>query len=574
MIAQSTRTLEDEAVFRYLFEAVPGSYIVLLPDLTIYAVSDAYLTATMTKREEIAGLHLFEVFPDNPDDTTADGVSNLRASLNFALKNKTPSSMAVQKYDIRRPDGSFEERYWSPLNKPVLNSKNEVIFIIHRVEDVTDFIRLQKERSAKEKIAEDLRLHTLEMEMEIVNRSQEIQKLNEELEQKVTERTATLASVNKDISDYQFALDASSIVAVTDHRGTIQHVNDNFCSISKYTRDELIGQNHRIVNSGYHNKEFFRHLWHTIAHGRIWKGEIKNRAKDGSTYWVDTTIVPFLNEQGKPYKYLAIRSDITQRQKAEEEILTLNEGLELKVKARTLELTQLLEREKELNEMKSRFVAMASHEFRTPLSAVLSSLALIESYSKEEHEEKRKKHIERIKSSVRNLTGILGDFLSLDKLEQGKLEICKEAFDLFEFGRDIVEELNGMLKPGQQVTLEYRGEQEIMQDKKILRNVFLNLLSNAVKYSPENKTIHFLIEINTGRVLVNVKDEGIGIPEEEQQNLFGKFYRAKNAMNIQGTGLGLNIVQKYVELLDGTICFTSKPGEGTIFTVEFPQNLS
>jgi PAS domain S-box-containing protein len=571
MAEQNILTSEDEASFRILFESAPGLYLVLLPDLTIYAVSDSYANATMTRREEIIGRHLFEIFPDNPDDNAADGVSNLRASLNSVLKNKTSHTMAVQKYDIRRPDGTFEERHWSPLNKPVLNSKNEVVFIIHRVEDVTSIISLQKEQRAKDKIADDLRTRSLQMEIEIINRSQEIQKLNEELELKVTERTARLERVNKDISDYQFALDASSIVAVTDEKGTILHVNDNFCKISKYTRDELTGQNHRIVNSGYHTKAFFDDLWNTIASGKIWKGEIKNRAKDGNTYWVDTTIVPFLDKQGKPYKYLAIRSDVTQRQQAEEQILKLNEGLEAKVKERTLELTQLLEREKELNEMKSRFVSMASHEFRTPLSAVLSSISLIESYNKEEQEEKRKKHIERIKSSVRNLTDILNDFLSIDKLEQGKVEIFIETFNLYEFTRDIIEEVNGMLKQGQQIILTHLGEKEIIQDKKILRNVLLNLLSNAIKYSQADKTIHLTIEIKNNLVSIKVKDEGIGIPQDEQKNLFGKFYRAMNVTNIQGTGLGLNIVKRYLELLDGTISFISEPGNGTTFTIEFPK---
>jgi PAS domain S-box-containing protein len=558
--------------FKILFESAPGLYLVLLPDFIIYAVSDEYADATMTKREEITGKHLFEVFPDNPDDASADGVSNLKASLNFVLKNKTAHTMAVQKYDIRRPDGTFEERYWSPLNKPVLNEKNEVIYIIHRVKDVTEFEKLQKEQASKDKVADDIRMRALEMEREIVKRSQEIQKLNEELEKKVAERTQSLESINKDVADYRFALDESSIVAVTDQKGIIQHVNDNFCKISKYTHDELIGQDHRIINSGYHPKEFIRDIWVTIANGKIWKGELKNKAKDGTIYWVDTTIVPFLNEEGKPYKYLAIRADITQRKQAEEELKKSKEELEDRVEERTLELTAALEREKDLSEMKTRFVSMASHEFRTPLSAILSSASLIEQYKLTEQNEKRQKHIDRIKSSVNNLTGILNDFLSLDKIEQGKIEIERETFNLKDFAEDVLEDLNSYLKAGQKINYTHEVEEIINQDKKILRNVLLNLLSNACKYSPENKEIYFSTEVNNNKVVIKVKDNGIGIPEGEQKNLFGKFYRAKNATNIQGTGLGLNIVKRYVELMDGTISFTSKLNEGTTFTVEFPQN--
>ena len=410
------------------------------------------------------------------------------------------------------------------------------------------------------------------METEILKRTEELERINRELKREISLRTAELENINKNVSDYKFALDESCIVAVTDQKGIIQHVNDNFCKISKYSREELLGQDHRIINSGYHPKEFIRNLWVTIANGQIWKGELKNRAKDGTIYWVDTTIVPFLNEEGKPYKYLAIRADITQRKLAEERILKLNEELENKVEERTLELTHALEKQQELNEMKSRFVSMASHEFRTPLSAILTSVSLVSNYHSDEQIEKRNKHIERIKASVKNLTGILNDFLSLDKLEQGKFEMVKGSFDINEFSADIIEEVKGILKTGQQIKFSHKGEKVVVLDKKILRNVLLNLLSNAIKYSDEYKPILFEIEVRNNLVSITVKDEGIGIPEDEQKNLFGKFYRAKNAVNIQGTGLGLNIVKKYVELLDGTIRFKSKAGAGTTFIVEFPQN--
>ncbi|MGP8217043.1 MAG: ATP-binding protein [Bacteroidia bacterium] len=564
--------LEKEIDFRALFESAPGLYLVLLPDLTIVGVSDAYASATMTKRDEIVNRNLFEVFPDNPDDTTADGAFNLRASLNFVLKNKTAHTMALQKYDIRRRDGTFEVRYWSPLNKPVLNDKNEVAYIIHRVEDVTDFISIQKEQTAKDKATDELRARSQQMEIEIYTRSKEIQKLNAELEQKVAERTAMLEGVNKDVSDYKFALDESCIVAVTDQKGIIQHVNDNFCKISKYSREELIGQDHRIINSKYHSREFIRNLWVTIANGKIWRGELRNIAKDGTIYWVDTTIVPFLNDKGKPYKYLAIRADITQRKRAENRILKLNEELESKVKERTLELTRLLEREQANNEMKSRFVSIASHEFRTPLAAILSSVSLIEEYKQPEQEEKRQKHINRIISSVRNLIQILNDFLSLSQLEKGVVNAESEVFNLDEFLESLVEEMEGYVsKKNQHIKYEHTGNATIEQSKKILKNIIINLLSNASKYSHDGKEISLISSVSNGRVTITVKDHGIGIPEDAQKKLFSEFFRAENVRNIEGTGLGLSIVKKYVEFLDGNISFISKPGEGTSFTVEFPQ---
>jgi PAS domain S-box-containing protein len=393
----------------------------------------------------------------------------------------------------------------------------------------------------------------------------ENKRLNDELKDQ-------LQKSRSEILDYKHALDESSIVAITDQKGIIHYVNNNFCAISKYSREELIGQDHRIINSKYHPKEFIHDLWSTIANGRIWRGELKNKAKDGTFYWVDTTIVPFLNEKGKPYQYLAIRSDITQRKLAEEQILEINGDLERKIRGRTLELTKSLEREMSLNEMKSRFVSMASHEFRTPLTAILSSISLIERYKMQDQEEKRHKHVERIKSSIRNLTDILDDFLSLDKLEQGKIETQNLHFNLKEFMEDTIDEMDGMLKKkNQEILYLYNGPPEVKQDKKILRNVLLNLLSNAVKYSPEGKIIQIEVKEDTENVFIAVKDEGIGIPLEAQKNLFTKFFRAANAANIQGTGLGLNIVHKYVELLEGNITFSSNEYQGSTFTVEFPR---
>jgi PAS domain S-box-containing protein len=392
-----------------------------------------------------------------------------------------------------------------------------------------------------------------------------IRKLNQELEIQL-QQTLT------EITDYKHALDESSIVAITDQKGIIKHVNENFCRISKYSPKELIGQDHRIINSGHHSKEFIRDLWVTIAKGKIWRGELKNKSKDGSYYWVDTTIVPFLDEKGKPYQYLAIRSDITQRKLAEEQLHRINEELENKVKGRTFELTEALEREKALSEMKSRFVSMASHEFRTPLSAILSSTSLLEHYTAPEQADKRNKHIDRIKSSVKNLTAILDDFLSLEKLEQGRVETHHVDFDLYEFVTDVVEEMEGMVKKkNQKIVLVYSGDREIRQDRKILRNILLNLLSNAVKYSPDEKEILLTVEVKRDKLMIMIKDEGIGIPAEEQKEIFSRFHRAQNAIHIQGTGLGLHIVKRYVELLDGSISFQSKQNEGTAFRVEFPR---
>ena len=512
----------------------------------------------------------------------------------------------------------------------------------------------------------------------------------------ITERKKAdqqLALTLKEFADYKIALDEAAIVAITDQKGIIKHANDNFCKISKYSREELIGQDHRIINSGHHSKEFIRNLWTTIANGKIWKGELKNKAKDGTIYWVDTTIIPFLDEAGKPYQYVAIRADITERKLMDTKILQLNNELEKRVEERTeelreseklysaiarnypngtisvfdkelryvfvegkelfkigvtskdligthyldrlpkdigtniekhlrdvfkgkstsfefeyrnnhylmnavpltdtkgnvdeilvveqnvtkqkkaeIEIRKSLEKEKELNELKSRFVSMASHEFRTPLSTILSSVSLVQKYDKPENEDKRDKHINRIKSSVTNLTGILNDFLSLDKLEAGKVENHPVEFDIVEFANEMAEEMQTGAKKDQHIQYKHSGKNRIVViDRHILKNILHNLLSNAIKYSGEEAAITFNTLTDKKNLKIEITDKGIGIPEEEQQHLFERFFRAKNALNIGGTGLGLNIVKKYTQLLNGEISFVSNAGEGTTFALEIPM---
>ena len=235
------------------------------------------------------------------------------------------------------------------------------------------------------------------------------------------------------------------------------------------------------------------------------------------------------------------------------------------------ELLASLEREKMLNELKSRFVSMASHEFRTPLSTILLSLSLIEQYSKTGDQEKLQTHVRRIKSSVDNLTGILNDYLTLNNIEQNKVDVDYVQFNLRNFLVEIVQDMAGLLKSGQQIRYKHKGDEVIMQGKKLLKNVLLNLLSNAIKFSEKNEDILLHTEVKDNVVHIKVKDKGIGIAKEEQPNLFKSFFRAKNAVNIQGTGLGLTIVKRYVELLGGTVTLTSKIGKGTTVKVELPS---
>jgi len=293
---------------------------------------------------------------------------------------------------------------------------------------------------------------------------------------------------------------------------------------------------------------------------------------NGESNWIRWELSPWYSSSNEIGGIILCTEDITKRKRTELELQKVNNNLEKIILENTQELIESLHREKEFSELKSRFVSTASHEFRTPLTAILSSAFLIETYNTTEQEEERKRHIERIKSSVRNLSDILNDFLSLDKLEQGIVTINRESFDLSAFLENVVDEVSGLLKEEQQIILSYYGINDIILDKVILKSILLNLLSNSIKYSNTHTNIYLTAEVINNFISISVKDEGIGIPKEEQNKLFNRFFRAKNVLSIQGTGLGLNIAKKYVALLNGNITFHSTHYVGTTFTVTFPRN--
>lgn len=249
----------------------------------------------------------------------------------------------------------------------------------------------------------------------------------------------------------------------------------------------------------------------------------------------------------------------------EEQLRKLNEALEEKVLRCTAELADALAETNKINTMINDFVALASHEFRTPLSAILSSASLAEKYADTGQQEKKEKHFQRIKTSVMHLVNILDEFLSLEELEQGRIRPEKQIFSLKDYIRNCIIEFGVLLKKGQRIDYEYSGETDVLLDQKILKKILNNLLSNAVKYSDNN--IGLRVNVKGQNITLEVEDKGIGILPEDQQYLFEKFYRGKNAAYIQGAGLGLNIVKNYVSLMGGTIGFSSEQGKGTIFTV-------
>ena len=393
---------------------------------------------------------------------------------------------------------------------------------------------------------------------------------------------------------------ATEGMIVTDSKGNIILINPSASRMFGYELNELKGQKIEILVPTQYSRShvslrdgFYRDPKNRVmGHNR----DLHGQKNDGNQFPVEVSLSTYI--QNNERYVIAFIIDITHRKQIEQNMLSqqhelekltddmrkLNIDLEAKVEQRTIilrealqkleksqkELNEAFDKEKELNEIKSRFVSMASHEFRTPLSTVLSSASLVDKYITTEDQEKRSRHVEKIKNSVRHLNNLLEDFLSLGKLEEGKIGTHFHEFNLEELIRDTIEEMKGSLKKGQQIYYDATQDLLIMSDKNLLRNILFNLISNAIKFSGDSKIIYIANETVDSNVRISIADEGIGISDEDQERLFSSFFRGKNVVNIQGTGLGLHIVKRYVEMLGGNIVLESKLEKGTKVTVSFP----
>jgi len=393
---------------------------------------------------------------------------------------------------------------------------------------------------------------------------------------------------------------ATEGIILTNGKGVIVVANPAAEIMFGYSKNELVNQPievlipekfksiHHEHREGFYKKPSNR----TMGHGR----DLFGRKMDGSELPVEISLSHY--ERDSETFVIAFIVDITGRkqienrmlqQKAELEMVTekirqLNAELEIKVEERTLilkealqkleqsqeELSGALDKERQLNEIKSRFVSMASHEFRTPLTTVLSSASLISKYTSGDEQEKRDKHIQRIKKSVNNLNDILEDFLSLGKLNEGKLETLLEEINLGELIADTLDEMKAIIKKDQYFELELRKDCNGFTDKKLFRNIIINLVSNAVKFSEEGAKIVIRGNVKDGLASISVIDQGIGISDNDKGHLFSSFFRAANATNIQGTGLGLHIVKRYVDLLGGEVSVESELNKGTTVNFTIP----
>jgi PAS domain S-box-containing protein len=447
----------------------------------------------------------------------------------------------------RKKDGT-EINVEISLNNYQLNSEKYVIAFINNV-------TLRKKAEAKiVKLNEELETTVKSRTGELVKALKELKKTKSTLEKAISFQKATLDN-------------AGAMIIATDITGTIKLFNAEASLNLGYEPTELIDKKTPVF---FHDKKEIARKRNLLQQelGITVKSDFdvlveKARRnfheeeqytyvrKDGRSFPVLLTVSSIKNNKGEITGFFGIAIDITERRKAEKILL------------------KSLEKEKELGELKSRFVSMASHEFRTPLSTILSSAYLIEKYSLGKQQPHRVKHLQRIISSVSMLTDILNDFLSIGKIEEGKIPVRFSTFDIPHFIKEVVKEMKATFQKGQILRYVHKGTAMVVMDKSLLKHIIFNLVSNASKFSPQKSYIEIKTENQNGHLLLSVQDQGIGISPNDQKHLMERFFRGANAGNIQGTGLGLHIVSKYAELMNGTVVCNSELEKGTGFVITF-----
>jgi PAS domain S-box-containing protein len=342
-------------------------------------------------------------------------------------------------------------------------------------------------------------------------------------------------------------------VVITDLTGAIEYANPRFCLVTGYTLAEVIGQNPRVLKSGETPPAVYRDMWATLTRGEVWSGELLNRKKNGESYLENAVIAPVVDETGRTTQYVALKDDITAQ------------------KHHAVQATALLQQEHDISAMKTRLIGVISHDFRTPMTAVMASAEMLHHHLDELAPAKREELFERIQHSLQRLTVMLSDVLTLNNLDTEHPEVRIQSIDLLNFLRDTIEEIQlGDHSAHRFEMLAPAGLAAFVTDSKLLHHIISNLLSNAVRYSPPGTLITVSVQPDAGQVVISVEDQGIGIPEPDRERIFKLFERGSNVGTIKGTGLGLNIVERMTGLLGGTVTLASPATGGSCFTLTLP----
>lgn len=524
--------------FQVLFESAPGLYLVLRPDFTIVAASDAYLLATMTQRDAMVGRDIFEVFPDNPEDPAADGVRNLRASLERVRDLKAADAMPVQKYDIPRPQeegGGFEARYWSPANSPVF-SQGELAFIIHRVEDVTEFVRFKNSSEKKN-------------EAEIFRRTQEVAQTYRNLLQAHDRTNALLRAVTDNVDD---------VILVKDLEGRYLTINPGGARLLGMAVEAILGRDDREF-FGPEMAAGIRARDREIADSGETRSYEEQVSFGGNMRTFLTLKGPYRDSAGRIIGLIGISRDITERKLADEEIRLLNAELERRVASRTAEL-EAANRELEA------FSYSVSHDLRAPLRSMDGfAQALFEDYGAQLDDTARD-YIQRVRDASQRMAGLIEGILELSRI--ARQDMRHEPVDLSAIARDVIGSLAAQ-EPQRKVDVHIAADLVEEGDRRLLHVVLENLLGNAWKYTSK----HPRARIEFGRAAnaagearcYFVRDDGAGFDMQYSSKLFGAFQRMHGITEFAGHGVGLATVQRIVRRHGGRIWAEAETEKGATF---------
>ena len=537
--------------FRLLFESAPGLYLILDPAHTIVAVSDAYLRATMTRREDIIGRGLFDVFPDNPNDPEATGVRNLSASLMRVKQKKTADTMAVQKYDIRKPEsegGGFEERYWSPCNTPVLNAKGEILYIIHQVEDVTELVRLRQRGDDMDKLSEDLAAQS--------RINADLNRLLQELRAEVAARKRAEESRLKTEEKFlrAFRSTPDSIAITTMKEGRYLEVNDGFLRMTGFTREEVIGRTAADLGVWMDPKGRDAMLAELRDHGHIRDFQFEFRTKNGETR-IGSRSAERIILDGQECM-IGVTRDITDSRRLEEQL-----------------------RQAQKMEAIGQLAGGVAHDFNNMLGVILGYSELLR--SNPSIDENGQRMLEQITDATQRAAFVTRQLLSFARRQV----LAPEVLDLNQAVAENEKFLRRLIPESIRIELVQSPEAALVRaDPTQVVQILMNLAVNARDAMPDGGTLtieiseadideayaHSHYPVQPGRyVRITVQDTGCGMDQATQARIFEPFFTTKGRE--QGTGLGLATVYGIVKQSGGYIWVYSELGDGTIFRIYLPR---
>jgi signal transduction histidine kinase len=523
-----------ELDFKKIFKCSPGLYLLLLPDLTIAGASDAYLEATLTERDVIIGKNLFDVFPDNPDDTSANGVNNLRYSLNYVLKYKTAHTMAVQRYDIQRADGVFEKKFWSPVNKPVLDDERNVLYIIHRVEDVTAYLASNDNRDDR-------------YQQEMYQRVQEIQGLNQKLIAEIEERAIAEEKLKEAQILLQSTIESHKDILIFSIDREFRYLNFNkaFMDATFRAYGTRVDRGVNMLD-GITSSEEARKIQENCL--RAISGESHTTVESYGNLQrshFETRYNPVVSENGEIIGVTVLSANVTDRINAEEKIRALNKELEA-------------------------FSYSVAHDLRAPVRIMDGYAALINEDYGQFLDEEGVRLIEVIRSNARHMGALIDDLLDFSKL--GRVSVNTRPVNIDALVRSVVDE-QLTLTTNNKIVVDIGKLLPTSCDGSLIRHVFSNLVSNAIKYSrkKERPIVEIGSENSMDGITYFVRDNGAGFDPRYSEKLFNVFQRLHKVEEYEGTGVGLAIAHRIVSKHGGRIWAESEVGNGATFYLTLPS---